>query len=67
MVSNQIEASHTLWRRRLLKNGRKTKNSVQIYDKKQQNSPNNKTQQKLSPSDIRKKRAINFNIGDQIV
>ena len=36
-----------------IENGRRNKNSVQIYYKKQQNLPNNKTQQKLSATDIR--------------
>ena len=36
-------------------NVRKNKNVVEIYDKKQQNFPNIKTQQKLA--DIRKKKS----------
>ena len=38
----------------------KTKAVYKYMIKKQQNFPNNKTKQKLSPADIRKKRAANY-------
>ena len=41
---------------------KKKKNSVQIHDKKQQKFRMNKTQQKLLPADIRKRKSYKLSI-----
>ena len=41
---------------------KKKKNSVQIYNKKQQKFTINKTQQKLLPADIRKRKSYKLSI-----
>ena len=45
-----------------IKKNKANKNSVQIYDKKQQKFPINKTQQKLLPADIRKRKSYKLSI-----